>query len=100
MLGLAATHDSESLNFVLIDFKGGATFAPFERLPHTAAVITGNLADQELPLVDRMNDALNGELVRRRQELLRAMPAIWRRCRTTNAYGKLSRRCPCAAAGV
>ncbi len=69
VLGLAATHDSRELNFVLIDFKGGATFAAFDRLPHTAAVIT-NLAD-ELPLVDRMTDALNGELVRR-QELLRS----------------------------
>ncbi|MEV1329575.1 type VII secretion protein EccCa [Micromonospora costi] len=68
VLGLAATHSSEQLNVVLIDFKGGATFASFERLPHTAAVIT-NLADA-LPLVDRMVDAINGELVRR-QELLR-----------------------------
>jgi S-DNA-T family DNA segregation ATPase FtsK/SpoIIIE len=68
VLGLAATHDSETLNFVLIDFKGGATFASLDRLPHTAAVIT-NLAD-ELVLVDRMADALNGELVRR-QNLLR-----------------------------
>jgi S-DNA-T family DNA segregation ATPase FtsK/SpoIIIE len=68
VLGLAATHSSETLNFVLVDFKGGATFASLDRLPHTAAVIT-NLAD-ELPLVDRMVDAINGELVRR-QELLR-----------------------------
>jgi len=68
VLGLAATHDSETLNFVLIDFKGGATFASMDRLPHTAAMIT-NL-EAELPLVDRMNDALEGEL-NRRQELLR-----------------------------
>jgi S-DNA-T family DNA segregation ATPase FtsK/SpoIIIE len=68
VLGLAATHSSEQLNFVLVDFKGGATFASFERLPHTAAVIT-NLKDA-LPLVDRMVDAINGELLRR-QELLR-----------------------------
>ncbi|WP_428963234.1 type VII secretion protein EccCa [Micromonospora fluostatini] len=68
VLGLAATHSSEQLNVVLVDFKGGATFASFDRLPHTAAVIT-NLADA-LPLVDRMVDAINGELVRR-QELLR-----------------------------
>ena len=53
---------------MLVDFKGGATFAALDRLPHTAAVIT-NLAD-ELPLVDRMRDAINGELIRR-QELLR-----------------------------
>ncbi|MER6594245.1 type VII secretion protein EccCa [Micromonospora purpureochromogenes] len=68
VLSLAATHSSEQLNFVLVDFKGGATFASFDRLPHTAAVIT-NLADA-LPLVDRMVDAINGELMRR-QELLR-----------------------------
>ncbi|MGW7365828.1 type VII secretion protein EccCa [Streptomyces sp. NPDC054841] len=69
VLALAATHSSEVLNFVLVDFKGGATFMGLERLSHTSAVIT-NLAD-ELPLVDRMQDALQGELVRR-QELLRA----------------------------
>ncbi|MDQ3734964.1 MAG: type VII secretion protein EccCa [Actinomycetota bacterium] len=69
VLALAATHDSETLNFVLTDFKGGATFIKLDRLPHTSAVIT-NLAD-ELPLVDRMADAINGELLRR-QELLRA----------------------------
>ncbi|WIM96257.1 type VII secretion protein EccCa [Actinoplanes oblitus] len=68
VLALAGTHSSESLNFVLIDFKGGATFASLDRLPHTAALIT-NLQD-ELPLVDRMADALDGELIRR-QELLR-----------------------------
>src|SRR6185437_11695283 len=68
VLGLAASHSSEMLNFVLVDFKGGASFAPLARLPHVAALIT-NLAN-ELTLVDRMTDAINGELVRR-QELLR-----------------------------
>ncbi len=69
VLGLAATHSSEDLNFVLVDFKGGATFSSLDALPHTSAVIT-NLSD-ELPLVDRMKDALSGELVRR-QEVLRS----------------------------
>ncbi|MFB9909049.1 type VII secretion protein EccCa [Allokutzneria oryzae] len=68
VIALAATHSSETLNLVLTDFKGGATFMGMEALPHTSAVIT-NLAD-ELPLVDRMQDALHGELIRR-QELLR-----------------------------
>ncbi|WP_229067747.1 type VII secretion protein EccCa [Actinoplanes sp. DH11] len=68
VLALAATHSPETLNFVLVDFKGGATFASMDRLPHTAALIT-NLQDA-LPLVDRMADALDGELLRR-QELLR-----------------------------
>lgn len=69
VLGLAVTHPSETLNFVLADFKGGATFAGMAGMPHVAAVIT-NLAD-DLALVDRMGDALRGEL-QRRQELLRA----------------------------
>jgi S-DNA-T family DNA segregation ATPase FtsK/SpoIIIE len=69
LLGLAATHSSDRLNLVLIDFKGGATFLGMADLPHVSAVIT-NLAD-ELTLVDRMADALAGEITRR-QEALRA----------------------------
>jgi len=68
VLALAVTHSSESLNFVLSDFKGGATFAGMAEMPHTAAVIT-NLAD-DLTMVDRMRDAIMGEM-NRRQELLR-----------------------------
>lgn len=69
VLGLAMTHSPEQLNMVLVDFKGGATFAGMSDMPHVSAVIT-NLAE-ELTLVDRMQDALSGEMVRR-QELLRA----------------------------
>lgn len=69
VLGMALANSSETLNFVLVDFKGGATFLGLDTLPHTSAVIT-NLAD-EVSLVSRMQDALHGELVRR-QELLRA----------------------------
>ncbi|NEY31226.1 type VII secretion protein EccCa [Streptomyces sp. PRKS01-65] len=68
VLGLAVTHSSETLNFVLADFKGGATFTGMGSMPHVSAVIT-NLAD-ELTLVDRMRDSITGELTRR-QELLR-----------------------------
>lgn len=68
VLGMALTHSPDQLNMVLVDFKGGATFAGMADLPHVSAVIT-NLAG-ELTLVDRMQDALSGEMVRR-QELLR-----------------------------
>jgi len=68
VLGLALTHSPEQLNMVLVDFKGGATFAGMSAVPHVSAVIT-NLAN-ELTLVDRMQDALSGEMVRR-QQLLR-----------------------------
>lgn len=69
VLGMTVRHSPEDLNLVLVDFKGGATFLGFEQVRHVAAIIT-NLAD-EAPLVDRMRDALAGEM-HRRQELLRA----------------------------
>ncbi|MDX3850302.1 type VII secretion protein EccCa [Streptomyces sp. AK02-01A] len=69
VLALALANSSETLNFVLVDFKGGATFLGLDELPHTSAVIT-NLAG-EAALVSRMQDALHGELIRR-QELLRS----------------------------
>ncbi len=69
VLSLVATHSPDLLNLVLVDFKGGATFLGLDPLPHVAAVIT-NL-EGELSMVDRMRDALAGEM-NRRQELLRS----------------------------
>jgi S-DNA-T family DNA segregation ATPase FtsK/SpoIIIE len=66
--GLAMTHSPELLSLVLVDFKGGATFAPVTELPHVAGLIT-NLLD-DLALVDRVRAALVGEL-QRRQRILR-----------------------------
>lgn len=66
--GLAMTHSPELLSLVLIDFKGGATFAGVTGLPHVSGLIT-NLAD-DLSLVDRVRAALHGEQ-QRRQRLLR-----------------------------
>jgi S-DNA-T family DNA segregation ATPase FtsK/SpoIIIE len=67
VLGMLATHSSTSLNMILVDFKGGATFLGLDKAPHVAATIT-NLAG-DLTLVDRMKDAIAGE-VSRRQEVL------------------------------
>ena len=75
VLGLAMTHSSEQLNLVLVDFKGGATFAGLDDLPHVSAVIT-NL-EGELTLVDRMQDAIAGEM-ERRMEVLGATNAMLR----------------------
>jgi S-DNA-T family DNA segregation ATPase FtsK/SpoIIIE len=69
VLAMITSHSPEVLNLVLVDFKGGATFLGLEGVPHISAIIT-NLED-ELILVDRMRDALAGEM-NRRQELLRA----------------------------
>jgi DNA segregation ATPase FtsK/SpoIIIE, S-DNA-T family len=65
--GLAVTHAPEDLALVLVDYKGGATFAGLAGLPHVAGMIT-NL-EQELSLVDRMHEALFAELERRQRVL-------------------------------
>ncbi|MGW1125159.1 type VII secretion protein EccCa [Streptomyces sp. NPDC002526] len=67
VLGLAATHPPEDLALVLVDYKGGATFAPFADLPHVAGVIT-NLENQA-GLVERVHSSLAGEVKRRQQAL-------------------------------
>ena len=65
--GLALTHSPELLSFVLIDFKGGAAFAPLAGLPHVGGLIT-NLAD-DAAMIDRVLAALMGEQQRRQQML-------------------------------
>lgn len=65
---LAITHSPEELAFVLVDFKGGATFAGMTTVPHVAGSITDLEDDPEM--IDRFERAVRGEL-RRREELLR-----------------------------
>ncbi|MGW2255874.1 type VII secretion protein EccCa [Kitasatospora sp. NPDC001660] len=67
VLALVATHPPEDLSLVLVDYKGGATFAPFANLPHVAGVIT-NLENQA-GLVERVHASLAGEVKRRQQVL-------------------------------
>jgi S-DNA-T family DNA segregation ATPase FtsK/SpoIIIE len=67
VLALLVSHPPERLAMVLVDYKGGATFAPFAAAPHVAGVIT-NLAD-DAGLVERAHTSLAGE-VQRRQQLL------------------------------
>ena len=69
VLAMITSHSPDALNLILVDFKGGATFLGLDGAPHIAAIIT-NLED-ELTMVDRMRDALAGEM-NRRQELLRS----------------------------
>jgi S-DNA-T family DNA segregation ATPase FtsK/SpoIIIE len=70
VVGLALTHPPELLGFVLVDYKGGAAFAGLAGLPHCAGLVT-NLQD-DLAMVERMRDALQGELQRRQRLLRRA----------------------------
>ncbi|MGW0766907.1 type VII secretion protein EccCa [Streptomyces sp. NPDC002676] len=67
VLALVTTHAPDDLAMVLVDYKGGATFAPFARLPHVAGVIT-NLENQA-GLVERVHTSLAGEIKRRQQVL-------------------------------
>ncbi|MFV2198797.1 type VII secretion protein EccCa [Nocardiopsis sp. LOL_012] len=67
---LVINHSPENLALLLVDFKGGATFADTDRLPHSAGLIT-NLADDD-GLVMRFREATFGELVRRQQILKNA----------------------------
>ena len=61
--GLAARNDPTRLNFILVDFKGGAAFKACERLPHTIGTIS-NLDEQ---LADRALRALEAEMERRQR---------------------------------
>ncbi|MFH8368740.1 type VII secretion protein EccCa [Streptomyces sp. NPDC018031] len=67
VLALVAGHPPDDLALVLVDYKGGATFAPFEGLPHVAGVIT-NL-ENHAGLVERVHASLAGEVKRRQQVL-------------------------------
>jgi DNA segregation ATPase FtsK/SpoIIIE, S-DNA-T family len=68
VISQAILHDPSLVNFVFVDFKGGASFADLAALPHVAGMIT-NL-ENEPTLIDRMHASLLGEL-RRRQQILR-----------------------------
>lgn len=70
LLSLALTHPPEDLSLILVDFKGGAAFAPFARLPHLAGLID-NLADDP-QLTTRARASLQSEVVRRQQLLKNA----------------------------
>lgn len=68
LLALAIKHSPDRVNFMLIDFKGGATFTDLEQLPHTAGVVT----DLEGYMAERALIAINSELDRRKQRFARA----------------------------
>ena len=61
--GLATHNDPTRLNFILIDFKGGAAFKACERLPHTIGTIS-NLDEQ---LANRALISLEAEMERRQR---------------------------------
>ena len=64
IVGLALNYSPDILNFVLVDYKGGGAFKPFETLPHCVDIVT-NL---NKAAVNRMFTAISAE-IRRRQGL-------------------------------
>ena len=68
IVGLAVTHHPHLVNFVLVDFKGGAAFKPFEKIPHTVGMVT----DLSGKLTERALVALKSELKRREHVLSQA----------------------------
>jgi S-DNA-T family DNA segregation ATPase FtsK/SpoIIIE len=62
---LAVANRPDEMNFVLIDYKGGAAFKDCVDLPHTVGMVT----DLDTHLVERALESLGAEL-RRREHLL------------------------------
>jgi len=65
VLSMAAMHSPEAVNFLLVDFKGGAAFASLESLPHTVGTIT----DLDDDTARRALESLRAELRFRERQL-------------------------------
>ena len=65
ILGMAAAHSPTRVNFLFVDYKGGAAFADCIHLPHSVGLVT----DLSPHLVRRALTSLTAEL-RRREHLL------------------------------
>ncbi|SDP38596.1 DNA segregation ATPase FtsK/SpoIIIE, S-DNA-T family [Pedococcus dokdonensis] len=64
---LVAQHPPDRLALFLIDFKGGATFAALERLPHVVGYVTDLDASERLS--ERAFTSLDAEISRRKRVL-------------------------------
>src|SRR5690606_27430700 len=67
LVALAVTHSPDDLALFLIDFKGGATFAPLAELPHVVGLVTDLESDGSL--ATRAFTALDAEIERRKRVL-------------------------------
>lgn len=65
VLGMAAGRTPDEVSFVLVDFKGGAAFAPLAGLPH----VLGILSDLDDRLARRAILSLRAEVLRRERAL-------------------------------
>ncbi len=65
---LAVNNRPDEMNFVLVDYKGGAAFKDCNKLPHTVGMVT----DLDGHLTTRALESLGAELRRREHQLARA----------------------------
>ncbi len=68
VLSMAMRYDPRIVNFVLVDFKGGATIEPFKKLPHVVDMAT----DLQGNAVERIFIAIKAEMDRRAALLAKA----------------------------
>lgn len=81
VLSMAAVHSPAEVSFLLVDFKGGATFSGLQSLPHTVGTIT----DLDEHTARRALDSLRAELLFRERELARVA------ARSIDEHGELTR---------
>ncbi len=84
---LAVANRPDAMNFVLVDYKGGAAFKGCEQLPHTVGMVT----DLDSHLVKRALVSLDAE-VSRRERILDPVGA-----KDIEAYERAARRDPSLA---
>ena len=65
VLAMAARHPPRAVTFLLVDFKGGAAFAPLAGLPH----VIGTVSDLDARRSARAIESLRAELLRRERAL-------------------------------
>lgn len=72
LVSLAASYPPERVNFLLIDFKGGAALKPFLEVPHTVGLVT-NLREGESSAEEKLESKVRRTIVWLRAELQRRM---------------------------
>jgi type VII secretion protein EccCa len=87
LLSAVSTHHPSQLNLLCTDFKGGTTFQGMENLPHVAAIVTNLEGDASL--VERMDDAIRGEIERREEIINAAARSLGRSVPDVREYERL-----------
>lgn len=75
LVSMAASYGPERVNYLLIDFKGGAALKPFLELPHTIGLVT-NLREGEANADEKLEGKVRRTIVWLRAELQRRMQTL------------------------